>query len=290
MLTLEEKADDLNSVSINIVQRGHPSGRYLLFIRCSSELPLCLLDYEPQDDLTVVLSVYRKPNFSIPSNFWIVEGGLSKFHAAKLLLNEEPALNRCEYSAFFDNDVAIPFSNLMRLFHFGQSAKADLYQGAVSLDSNTFWIFLKQQSPPSFWRETSFVEVMAPYFSRSALSRCLETFDLSISTWGLDFVWYARCKNLKMGVTDTVVMRHDSSVDVIGGPFYQYLKRIGIDAAEEGNRLRQNCAGRFYIPCEIPSTVPSSLKRIYVMIRSFKQKVKSQIRSICRRSRPPFAT
>lgn len=38
-------------------------------------------------------------------------------------------------------------------------------------------------------RTTTFVEVMAPIFTTAALRKCLWTFSLSISGWGLDYVW-----------------------------------------------------------------------------------------------------
>jgi hypothetical protein len=120
----------------------------------------------------------------------------------------------------------------------------------VAHDSSTHWAFLKNQGSTG-WREVSFVEVMAPIFSKEGLMAVIGGFSDSISTWGLEYHWYAQLKHLSMAVHDGFVMRHDSPVDLADGPFYRYLATLGIDPFTELKTLRMASVGKNFIECEI---------------------------------------
>jgi hypothetical protein len=87
--------------------------------------------------------------------------------------------------------------------------------------------------PGYVFRDTSFVEVMAPYLSRWALSKALPTFTKSISTYGLDFVWPSLVEKRAIGVVDAFQIRHRDPVDYASGRFYKYLQSIDVDLDEE---------------------------------------------------------
>ena len=80
------------------------------------------------------------------------------------------------------------------------------------------------------------VEVMCPYFSANALRIALPTFDLSYSTWGLDFVW-PRLFDFSPVVVDEFSLRHARPTGESG--FYQYLRRIGVSPRRELEELKE---------------------------------------------------
>lgn len=258
---------DLNASTLAVRQTGKTTGKFLLFIRSGKTLPLCLQHYQAHADIVVVLSLYQEATFTLDSECWITEGGLSKFDAARLFLARYPEMSDFEAYAFFDPDIEIAFSDIHALFRAGCRDGKAIYQPAVSADSHTHWDFLRLRQTGG-WREVSFVEVMAPFFSRQALALVLDGFSASISTWGLEYAWYARCKHLSMAVSDRISMQHRSEVDLADGPFYRYLASLGVDPALEMKTLRQASVGKRFLECEIPRWVPLRLKPHFVRLSS----------------------
>lgn len=85
----------------------------------------------------------------------------------------------------------------------------------------------------SIFRRTNFCEVMCPFFNHQALASCISTFDLSMSTWGIDMLWHRLVPFGRMYIFDGVSVRHSSPVDTTNGAFYQYLATKGVDPWQE---------------------------------------------------------
>lgn len=254
---------NLNSQTITVQHAGKKTGRFILFIRCGNKYPLCLKYYSDINDVIVVISQYQPIEFSLDANCWIIQGGMSKFDSARLFFARFPEMLEFESFAFFDPDVEINFHHLAELLQEGSTSGKTLYQAAVACNSSTHWKFLKTRNSNT-WREVSFVEVMAPVFSRDGLNAVIQGFSDSISTWGLEYHWYSKLKNLSMAVNDRFVMRHDSAVDLVDGPFYRYLASLGIDPFVELKALKTASVSKRYIECEVPRMIPLTLKKYYV--------------------------
>lgn len=141
------------------------------------------------------------------SEYWIPSEGTEKFETAGANL---PALMQdYEGFAFLDDDLEISTDELNRLFVFGDALGFDLYQPALTADSACSWPHLIQ--PIQFlgcdiYREVPMVEVMCPFFSRLALEKCLWSFELNQSAWGLDVcIWP---KLVRRHVIDAITIRH----------------------------------------------------------------------------------
>jgi hypothetical protein len=105
-----------------------------------------------------------------------------------------PTLPTYKHYAFLDDDLTITADQIDRLFRIGDSLNLDLYQPALSPDSFYSHYFLVG-TDNHYVMKVPFVEVMMPFFSKSALDACLPTFDLNVSGWGLDtFMWPARAQ------------------------------------------------------------------------------------------------
>lgn len=163
---------------------------------------------------------------------YVMTGGLSKFHAAALFIESLGLDESYDGYLFLDGDLEFDARQLSRFLSFVHAAGLDLAQPSVTRDSYCYWKMAYHQ-PGFVFRETSFVEVMAPYLSRAALGRTLETFTRSISTYGLDLVWPSLLDHRAIGVVDAFQIRHRDRVDHAEGRFYKYLKSIGVDLDEE---------------------------------------------------------
>ena len=90
---------------------------------------------------------------------------------------------------FPDDDLDSSAEILTAFFSAAQKESVKLAQPSLTLDS--FYSHLITLSFPfSYSRAVSFVEVMAPLFSRDALLDCLWTFNLNESGWGLEELWF----------------------------------------------------------------------------------------------------
>ena len=165
----------------------------------------------------------------------IVSGGLSKFSSVTALHAAMPDLFP-GYDAllFLDDDVVYAFSDIDRLF--GHFRSNDLVLAQSSLDHNSHSSWTITLRCPSFQlRYTNFVEIMMPIFSRSAFLACVDSFDRSISGYGLDFAWPAILgrPQRKIAIIDAVAAVHSRPIDRQGGAFYIYLRSLGIEPFDE---------------------------------------------------------
>lgn len=165
-----------------------------------------------------------KAEYTIPSE------GTEKLETAAANIN---ALPPYEYYAFLDDDLEVSTEKLNLLFALGEACGLDLFQPALTHDSACSWPHLKCAGEQSTYREVSMVEVMCPFFSRAALNRCLWSFGLNQSGWGLDCcIWP---KLATPYVVDAVTIRHP-------GPFRDFklrMMRNGLSAFQELDIIRK---------------------------------------------------
>lgn len=210
--------------------------KFLVFVVPRSDTASPLLSLLSRDrNFDVAARFYEAPgkNESFLSGAeFVMTGGLSKFHAASQFLQMCTREGAYEGYLFLDGDLEFDAAQLGQFLSFVHSAKLDLAQPSVSRDSYCYWKMAYHQ-PGYIYRDTSFVEVMAPYLSRTALMKALPTFTKSISTYGLDLVWPSLVGHKAIGVVDAFQMRHRDRVDHASGSFYRYLKSIDVDLDEE---------------------------------------------------------
>lgn len=213
-----------------------PGRQFLVFVvpRASISSPLNHLQ-SAERNFDLVVRFYEEPGLNedlLREAEFIITGGLSKFHAASLFFKACPV--QCNYDGFLflDGDLEFDARELSSFLSFVHAAALDLAQPSLTRDSFGYWKMAYHQ-PQFLYRETSFVEVMAPYLSRSALDKTLATFTRSISAYGLDLIWPSLINNGRIGVVDAFQVRHRERVDHVAGSFYRYLSSIGIDPEEE---------------------------------------------------------
>ncbi len=109
--------------------------------------------------------------------------------------------------AFFDDDVEVSTEDLNKLFTLGYSSNFNIWQASLTKDSYSSWghLYVKDNSDV---REINQIELMMPFFSKSALEICWDTFDISYGGWGIEIVWISRLKNEKIMAVDSIPVKH----------------------------------------------------------------------------------
>lgn len=229
-----------NSKALKLIsdrRKGKPSGRrFLVFVvpRKDMASPLLKLGVANRN-FDLALRFYDSPGKNealLRDADYVMTGGLSKLHAASLFLDACGLQNAYDGYLFLDGDLEFDPDQLCNFLDFVRAVGLDLAQPSLTRDSYCYWKMAYHQ-PGYVFRETSFVEVMAPFLSRAALLKTLPTFTQSISTYGLDLVWPSLVGNTNIGVVDAFQIRHRERVDHASGSFYKYLKSIGVDLDEE---------------------------------------------------------
>lgn len=231
-----------NAPSLEIVQRPTAASRrpFLVFVvpDPGRECPLARLGAAARD-FDIAARFYGPPgrNDALAREAdYVMTGGLSKFHAAALFLAECDLVDRYQGYMFLDGDLEFEAGDLNQFLSLVHAAELDLAQPSLTRDSYCYWEVAYHQ-PGFLFRQTSFIEVMAPYISKRALPRVIETFSRSISTYGLDLVWPSLIDSEAIGIVDAFQIRHRDKVDHVSGKFYKYLKSIGVDLDEEEREI-----------------------------------------------------
>lgn len=228
----------LNDEKISVIVQRAPKSRrpFLVFVVPQGDMPSPLLRVGPtQRNFDLAVRFYDEPRRNedlLKEADYVVTGGLSKFHAAALFLETSNLQSSYDGYLFLDGDLEFDASRLSQFLSFVRAANLDLAQPSVTRDSYCYWKMAYHQ-PGYICRDTSFVEVMAPYLSRAALSKTIPTFTQSISTYGLDLVWPSLVGSSAIGVVDAFQIRHRDRVDHASGSFYKYLRSINVDLEEE---------------------------------------------------------
>ncbi len=87
------------------------------------------------------------------------------------------------------------------------------------------------------YRYTDFVEVMCPLVTPWALHRIKDTFPMTRSAWGQDWVWPERLPPGKVAIFDHVSAYHSKPCEP-NGPVYRTFQSIGVDWFEEDRIVR----------------------------------------------------
>lgn len=224
--------------------------RIVYYIRAGADKPQSFDTIYSQNRGSIVLSLYDEPNWHIPDDCIVIGGGLSKYQAFSKIRN----FLHFSYVFMLDADISLPNfverSFLSKIDH----RSFNCLQFSLCNESHTAYPFLKTRGNSNF-RRVNFIEVMAPIFSSSGIDIVLKTFPMSISTWGLDFAWSNLFNGNGMYVMDSQLMTHPSKPDLIDGPFYRYLKTLGIDPSVEMRRLMTDFDSREILFGEVPPLV-----------------------------------
>lgn len=211
-----------------------PPRTFLAFIRSGREFRL--IDDGSERNFDIALNLYAGPDGRAPRQCeYLIAGGLNKYKAAYQFLDDR-LLDSYRGIVFLDDDLEMTYSELSGFLAFCGRNALTLAQPSLSHDSYYSHPHLLNM-PGGRSRNVHLVEVMCPYFSVEALKTAIFTFDLSYSTWGLDYLW-PRLPGIQPVVVDAFEIRHTKPIRDKGA-FYTYMRAIGISPRDEETRLRR---------------------------------------------------
>lgn len=210
--------------------------QYLVFVRAGKgSLHHQWLKQDPHRNWDCCVNVWGDQPAPTPGAEpeWREEGGLNKFQGFLDIYPRVLAQHAHRYVLMLDDDLEFAPGALSRFFEHCDAEGLNLCQPAIRLGSHANHV-LNIRNLLTLVRRVNFVEVMAPCFDRASLEKLMPTFTLSQCTWGIDWAWAAELgETARLAIVDAVAMHHTKPMDVSGGPFYQRLKRMGIDPAQE---------------------------------------------------------
>lgn len=164
---------------------------------------------------------------------WFQGGALNKFEAFNDMFDGGRRPIPYRYVMLIDDDLRFDPGQVSRYFELCETHRLFLSQPAIAWGSNCNHL-VNIRNPMCAVRQVSFIEVMAPCFSREALLQLLPTFLLTRCTWGIDYAWSSLLDGRgAISVVDAVPMDHTKPMDRAEGPFYRRLRSMGIEPEEE---------------------------------------------------------
>jgi hypothetical protein len=135
-----------------------------------------------------------------------------------------------------DDDLRIETEAINRLFEIFHGYRLALAQPAVG-NYNLSHLITKRRVY-SVLRYVNAVEMMCPMFRTDVLFALLDTFCLTRSGWGVEWVWSERLAQKNIAVIDAVSVHHTRPIESTG-PYYARLALTGISAPHEEEELLQ---------------------------------------------------
>jgi len=157
-----------------------------------------------------------------------------KWPALHALVHDHAAqIDAYDYLWFPDDDLASDQASINRLFEICHQHDLELAQPSLTFDS-IIGHPITATNKAFLLRYTSFVEIMAPCFSRSFFQRCRASFNTNLSGYGLDFLWptWASAKT-KVAIIDAIAVKHTRA----RGSQYHALNEKGITPEQELTEL-----------------------------------------------------
>lgn len=238
-----------NSKDLEVIIEPRINRKYLVLVRVGSKQ----VQFTPRNtsrNYDIGFNFYSVPyNDFYKSADLVCQGGMSKFYAAKLL---SKILLKYQGVLFLDYDLRLLFDP-DDFFQTCQQYNLDLAQASVSKNYN---IKMTKHCPECELRYTNWIEVMGPYMSKDFLTEMIHSFDLTLSTWGLDVYWGFHLGQRKAAIIDKYQMEHSIPFD-INGEFYQYLKSMNVDPDQDLNKILSLLGINRYVG-KVISAVPTN--------------------------------
>lgn len=213
--------------------------RYLVYFRAGlNSLHKRIINEDPLRNWDCCVSWYCPPQNETLAEFYEATDGNKLDSFSSFFINH--LVNKSyHYFLLVDDDIYFNPGDISRFFELCE--RHNLYLSQPSLKWGTYANHdVTLHNPLCEVRQTRFVEVMTPCFSRDALVRLLHTFCLNRSTWGIDYAWASLLTGEgNLAIVDAVQVCHTKPVSVEGGAFYLKLRSNGIDPQQEYRQIKQ---------------------------------------------------
>ena len=211
--------------------------QHLVFVRAGRHsLHRQMLEDDPERNWDCCINAWAgstEADRADPDIELFCDESINKFEAFRAW-SRRNAGPRYRFYLLLDDDLRFAPGDVSRFFDWCERASLHVAQPAIAWGSHANHL-LNIRNPACRVRRVNFVEVMAPCFSQAALDELMEpTFLLTACTWGIDYAWSSLLNGQgRLSVVDAIPMQHTKPMDRAGGPFYDMLRRQGIDPEEE---------------------------------------------------------
>ena len=211
--------------------------QHLVFVRAGRHsLHRELLDGDPDRNWDCCINAWAGPapaDLADPDVEIFEDDSINKFEAFSAWSLQHPG-RRHRYYLLIDDDLLFAPGDVSRFFDWCEQAALYVTQPAIAWGSHANHL-INIRNPACRVRRVNFVEVMAPCFSQAALDDLMgPTFLLTRCTWGIDYAWSSMLREHDLlSVVDAIPMHHTKPMDRSGGPFYEMLRRCGIEPDDE---------------------------------------------------------
>jgi hypothetical protein len=236
--------------------------KYLVVLRCGdSSLHPQWFSGGRTPSFDLMLSYYGK-NENYADDF---AKSIHRFKGSKweglndFMLQNAQVVLQYRYIWLPDDDILTDVQTLNEFFEYVERENFALAQ--PSLDERSYFSHATTLQNRAFdFRETNFVEVMVPCFSSNALLAIKDSFEVTKTGWGLDFLWPKRVASLgKVGIIDRFSVFHTRPVGSAGhsmgdgsttspwSELNQTLSQYGLRASIKVLRGKTSDAGKSYV-------------------------------------------
>ena len=211
---------------------------HLLLVRAGRRsVHRALYPLPAQRSWDLALSCYEEPDaIDLAQADLVTTGAVTKWDAFAQMRFGAPGFGfeRYEYMCLADDDVVFrDAGDIDRLFAIAREHGLSVSQPSLTPESHAFW-FITRHHPSWLLRFTNFVECMAPVFSAEAIELLREDLCAAVSGCGLDLIFHKVLgPDRRLAVIDAVAVTHAAPIDPDNGPFYRFLRSIGVEPMEE---------------------------------------------------------
>lgn len=202
---------------------------YLTLFRAGrNSLHDLILEQDPQRNWDCCVNWYAEGQPDGGAELYFT-GGDNKFEGLVEFLRRTGLADHYEYVLALDDDLLFRPGGISSYFDICRENDLYLSQPALRWRSH-FSHYVTLRNPTCRLRKVTFIEVMAPCFSRPALRELQKTFLYTKSTYGIDWAWSAEVAGRRsFHVVDEVPILHARPIDRSNGAFYQKLREWGVN-------------------------------------------------------------
>ena len=174
----------------------------------------------------LIVSWYGSGKPSVPGDACFKQAGTKWQGLYALLTSGAIDWQKYKYVWLPDDDLLTTCEDINLFFDLQKKTTCSLSQPSLSKGSFIGWT-ITMQHHFLVYRNTNFVEVMAPAFEVSFLRKMLPTFDYNASGWGLDFLWsiFAGIHSHSCHIFDRIGVQHTRPVGSAGHGAAGYAPR-----------------------------------------------------------------
>lgn len=197
---------------------------------------------DPNFDLALIC--YEEvEELNLPTNhIYHIKGNQKLPIIKKFIETNLDFINKYDYIWMPDDDISCDASDINSLFEIHSEYKLWLSQPSLS---GFISHEITKHRPDFLLRYVNFVEVMCPMMTLNTFLALSHTFNLTESSWGIDFLWnkVLRYPEDKMAIIDKVIVKHTK---VVGEDYSRFIRSPALECGYIMKKYNLNSEHKTY--------------------------------------------